>query len=67
MAFELDIGFTSLAGSIDCGNQTPGSSTLILTGTTPEGDVNGPIDPVRPCCRKQAMKRWARLPPWPTA
>lgn len=41
---------TSLSGSIDCGNQTPGSSSLILTGTTPEGDVNGPIDPVRVGC-----------------
>ena len=41
---------TSLSGSIDCGNQMPGSSTLILTGTTPEGDVNGPIDPVRVGC-----------------
>jgi hypothetical protein len=41
---------TSLRGSLDCGNQQPGSSTLVLTGTTPEGEVNGTLDPVRVGC-----------------
>jgi hypothetical protein len=41
---------TSLSGSIDCGNQVPGTSTLILTGTTPDGLINGPLDPVRVGC-----------------
>jgi hypothetical protein len=40
----------SLAGSIDCGNQVPGTSTLMLTATTPDGDVNGGLDPVRVSC-----------------
>jgi hypothetical protein len=46
---------TSLSGSIDCGNQQPGSSTLVLTGTTPEGVVNGTLDPVRVSCHNSTQ------------
>ena len=45
----------SLSGSIDCGNQQPGSSTLVLTATTPEGEVNGMLDPVRVNCNNSAQ------------
>ena len=41
---------TSLKGSIDCGNQTPGSSTLSLTGSTTKGDLSGGLTPVNVQC-----------------
>ena len=41
---------TSVKGVIDCGNQIPGSSTLTLSGTVPEGAISGPVDPVRVDC-----------------
>ena len=40
----------SISGSIDCGNQEPGTSTLVLTATTPDGAIDGPLDPVRVGC-----------------
>jgi len=38
---------TSIKGSISCGNQQPGSSTITVTGTSPIGSFNNAkIDPV---------------------
>jgi hypothetical protein len=31
----------SLKGSVDCGNQMPGSATLTFSGPTPKGDLSG--------------------------
>ena len=41
---------TSITGSIDCGNQMPGSSTLTFTGLTPNGDLSGGLNPVNVEC-----------------
>ena len=45
---------TSIKGSVDCGNQLPGSSTLTLAGSTPDGAPSGPIDPIRVDCNPNA-------------
>jgi hypothetical protein len=38
---------TSVTGDVDCGDQTPGSSTLTITGETPTGRYDAsPLDPV---------------------
>jgi len=41
---------TSISGSIDCGNQMAGSSTLAFTGTTAKGAVAGGLNPVNVEC-----------------
>jgi hypothetical protein len=42
---------TSVKGSVDCGNQQPGTSTLTLTGSTAEGQLTGVVlNPVRVEC-----------------
>jgi hypothetical protein len=42
---------TSIKGSVDCGDQTPGKSTVTLTGTTREGALTAAVlDPVRVEC-----------------
>ena len=41
---------TSLKGSIDCGNQMPGSSTLTLSGPTTKGALSGGLTPVNVEC-----------------
>ncbi|MFI5260042.1 MAG: hypothetical protein ACHQ01_10615, partial [Candidatus Limnocylindrales bacterium] len=41
---------TSLSGSVECGNQMPGSSTLILTGPSARGTFNGGMDAVNVEC-----------------
>lgn len=41
---------TSISGSIDCGNQLPGSSTLTFSGPTPKGDISGGLNPVNVVC-----------------
>jgi hypothetical protein len=41
---------TSISGSIDCGNQMPGSSTLTFSGPTPKGSLEGGLDPVNVEC-----------------
>ena len=41
---------TAISGSIDCGNQTPGSSTLAFSGPTPKGTISGGLDPVNVEC-----------------
>jgi hypothetical protein len=47
-----DLGaIASIKGSVDCGNQTAGSSTLTVTGSTAEGQLNGvSLSPVRVEC-----------------
>jgi hypothetical protein len=42
---------SSIAGTISCGGQTAGSSTLRITGTTETGRVTGPIHPVSVSCK----------------
>jgi hypothetical protein len=41
---------TSLSGTIDCGNQTAGTSTLTLTGPTAKGALGGGLNPVNVEC-----------------
>jgi hypothetical protein len=42
---------TSIKGSVDCGSQTAGASTLTITGATDEGQLNGIVlNPVRVQC-----------------
>ena len=36
---------TSIKGSVDCGNQTTGTSTVAVTGSTAEGSIGAP-DPI---------------------
>jgi len=45
---------THVSGSIDCGGQTPGSSTLVASGTSPEGPVEGSFSSVRVGCKSSA-------------
>jgi hypothetical protein len=47
-----DLGtITSIKGSVDCGTQTPGTSTLTITGATADGQLNGiTLNPVRVQC-----------------
>lgn len=41
---------TSINGSIDCGNQLPGSSTLTFSGPTAKGTFSGGLNPVNVEC-----------------
>ena len=41
---------TSISGSIDCGNQQPGSSTLSFSGPTSKGALSGGLAPVNVEC-----------------
>jgi hypothetical protein len=41
---------TSIKGSIDCGNQMPGSATLTVSGPTLKGTINGAPSPVNVEC-----------------
>ena len=41
---------TSLTGSVDCGNQMPGTSTLTLTGATARGNFTKGLGPVSVEC-----------------
>jgi hypothetical protein len=45
---------SSIKGSIDCGSQVPGNSTLTITGTAAEGPITGPIDPIQVACNPNA-------------
>jgi len=45
---------SSITGTVDCGDQVAGSSTITLSGTAPEGAVTGPMDPVRVDCDPNA-------------
>jgi hypothetical protein len=42
---------TAIKGSVECGDQTPGTSTVAITGNTAEGALNAAVlDPVRVEC-----------------
>ncbi|CAN5582146.1 hypothetical protein BH10ACT2_BH10ACT2_15320 [soil metagenome] len=41
---------TSVTGTIDCGDQTAGTSTVVFSGDTPEGAVEGGLNPARVDC-----------------
>jgi hypothetical protein len=45
---------SSIKGTVDCGNQRPGSSTLAVSGATLDGPLSGPIDPIRVDCNPNA-------------
>ena len=45
---------TSVSGSVSCGNQTMGTSTIMVTGTTKEGAVDFTLSPARVVCRNGA-------------
>ena len=42
--------FTSISGTVDCGNQMPGSSTSTFSGPTPKGALSGGLTPVNVEC-----------------
>jgi hypothetical protein len=44
----------AVKGRVDCGNQVPGSSTLTVAGSVPDGALSGPIDPIRVDCNPNA-------------
>ena len=46
---------THVHGSVDCGGQMPGSSTVVLSGATAEGAVSGPFELVRVACFHSAQ------------
>jgi hypothetical protein len=41
---------SSVKGSVNCGNQRPGTSTVTFSGGTAEGTVDGRLNPVRVVC-----------------
>ncbi len=43
-------GVTSITGSVDCGNQNPGSSTIMLSGSVSQGPVSGSLAHVFVIC-----------------
>jgi hypothetical protein len=45
---------TSIKGSIDCGDQTPGTATVTFTGDTAEGAIKGRANPFRVECDNSA-------------
>jgi hypothetical protein len=51
-----DLGaLASIKGSVDCGNQTSGTSTVTVTGSTADGQLNGTMpNPVRVECDTSA-------------
>jgi hypothetical protein len=48
---------TSVTGSVACGGQGAGSSTVRLVGTLPEGTIDSLLDPVRVDCNTYAGGR----------
>jgi hypothetical protein len=46
---------THVAGSIECGNQTPGTSTVVASGSSPEGAFSGPFTAARVTCNSSAQ------------
>ena len=41
---------TSISGTISCGNEEPGSASLMITGTSAEGPLNGSLTNVEVSC-----------------
>lgn len=52
---------TSLKGSIDCGNQTAGSSTLALSGPTTKGALSGGLSPVNVECVNSTQAKYVSI------
>jgi hypothetical protein len=48
---------TSVSGTIQCGNQTPGASMVVFSGSTAEGSLSGPANPYRVACNKSTQGR----------
>ena len=46
---------THISGSVDCGNQTPGTSTVQVSGATADGAVSGPFESSRIACVHSAQ------------
>lgn len=46
---------THISGSVDCGNQTPGTSTVQVSGATADGAVSGPFESSRISCVQSAQ------------
>lgn len=46
---------THVSGTVDCGNQTVGSSTVVASGASAEGALNGPFDRFRATCNHSAQ------------
>jgi hypothetical protein len=46
---------THISGSVDCGNQAIGSSTVVATGSDAEGAIKGPFDRFRATCNHSAQ------------
>ncbi|MEO8274351.1 MAG: hypothetical protein ABI620_09825, partial [Chloroflexota bacterium] len=45
---------THVTGSVDCGGQTTGTSTIVVSGSSAEGAVNGPFTTFRVLCHDSA-------------
>ncbi len=41
---------SSISGAIDCGDQQPGSSTVVVSGLTPYGQLDGPLTSASVTC-----------------
>jgi hypothetical protein len=41
---------SSISGKIDCANQQPGTATVVVTGTTPQGPMSGPLTSPKVTC-----------------
>jgi len=52
---------SALQGSIDCGNQQPGSTTAVLSGTTPLGDVAPGLTSVHVLCTVAGGARYVGI------
>jgi hypothetical protein len=52
---------TSVKGSVDCGNQTVGTSTVTFTGDTADGAVSGGPSPFRVECDTSAQGNFVTL------
>ncbi len=42
---------SSISGKIDCGDQVPGTSTITVTGSTPQGPMTGPLTSAKVTCQ----------------
>jgi len=49
---------SALTGDIDCGGQRPGSSTIVVTGDTSRGAIDGRLDPVHVSCTSTSKGRF---------
>ena len=47
--------FSHVSGTIECGSQTISASTVTMTGTTPDGAINGPFSAFRVSCNNSTQ------------